>query len=124
MSIELDKLGAGSVVEAATGSLFTKDDYGDWWQLSISLGSAPVKKLDYLKDGTVLREVKKGPLDDFVAGDVISFESAYGVRVATRLRNDFWQITGSSAEWTTGELDSLVLDEDSVRKVGSLDGGS
>lgn len=122
MSIELDKLGAGSVVEAATGSLFTKDDYGDWWQLSITLGSAPIKKLDYLKDGTVLREVKKGPLDDFVVGDVISFESAYGVRVATMLRDDFWQITGSASECTTYELDSLILDEYSVRKIGPLYG--
>lgn len=121
MSIELDKLGAGSVVEAATGSLFTKDDYGDWWQLSITLGSAPIKKLDYLKDGTVLREVKKGPLDDFAEGDVISFDSMYGVRVATKLQSDFWQITGSIVDWTTHELDAIIL-EDSVRKMGSLDG--
>ena len=122
MSIELDKLGTGSIVESSTGELFTTDRYGDWWKLSISLGSSPVKKLDYLKNGTVIREVKKGPLDGFVKGDIISFEGAYGGRVATKLRDDFWLITGSAAEWTNYELDPLILDKDSVRKIGSLDG--
>lgn len=122
--MELDKLGVGSIVENAMGVLFTKDAHGDWRELSISLGSSPVRKLDYLKAGTVIRDVRRGPLDDFVKGDIISFESSYGVRVATKLRDDFWQITGSAGECTTDELDTLVLDEDSVRKVGSLDGGS
>lgn len=121
MSIELDKLGAGSVVEASTGHLFTKDDYGDWWKLSIALGSAPVNKLDYLKAGTVLRKVEKGPLDEFVEGDIVYFDSDYGHRVALKHRDDFWSVIGWAGEKTTAEMVGF-FDIRSVRKVGSLDG--
>lgn len=121
MSIELDKLGAGSIVESSTGELFTMDSYGDWWKMSIVLGSSPAKKLDSLKEGTVLRAVEKGPLDDFVKGDIISFMTSGGVRVAVKTREDRWQIVGAVSEFTSEDIAGFA-DEDSVRKVGSLDG--
>ena len=121
--IDLDKLGTGSVVESSTGELFTSDSYGDWWKLSISLGSSPVRKLDYLKEGTVLREVEQGPLDGFEEGDIISFKTSAKVRVAVKIREDFWKVAGAVSEFTSEEI-AWLADEDSVRKVGSLDGGS
>lgn len=114
--MELDKLGVGSIVEAH-GNLYKKRKY-DWVILEETLPAY----MGGVRKYAVVHEVEKGPLDDFVEGDVISFESVYGVRVATKLRDDFWQITGSVSEWTTVELGSLILDEDSVRKIGSLDG--
>lgn len=117
-NMELDKLGVGSIVEV--NGILCKKRVDGWVVLEESVPAYMGGATDY----KVVASVKKGPLDDFVEGDIISFESSYGVRVATKLRDDFWQITGSAAEWTTDELDSLVLDEDSVRKVGSLDGGS
>ena len=123
MRIELDKLGAGSVVKSADGVLLTKDRFGDWWKLSIQLGSSPVKKLDSAKEGTVLLEEKKGPLDDFVVGDIISFMTSGGVRVAVKTREDFWQIVGAVPEVTSQDIIGFA-DEDSIRKVGSLDGES
>ena len=116
--MELDKLGVGSIVEV-NGNLYKKR--GDGW---VVLEESVPAYMGGAREYKVIAAVERGPLDDFVKGDVISFESSYGVRVATKLRDDFWQITGSAAEWTTDELVSLVLDEDSVRKVGSLDGGS
>lgn len=121
--MNLDKLGVGSIVESSDGTLFTKDSYGDWWKMSIVLGSSPVKKLDYIKAGTVLREVKKGPLDDFVEGDIVSFESDYGHRIALMHRYDFWSVIGIAGERTSEEMVGF-FDIRSVRKVGSLDGGS
>ena len=121
MSIELDKLGTGSIVEDAMGGLFTKDVYGDWWKLSISLGSSPVKKLDYIEAGTVIRKVEKGPLDAFEVGDIISFESDYGRRIALKHRFDFWSVIGIAGEKTTAEMVE-TFSPHSVRKVGFSDG--
>lgn len=120
MSIELDKLGVGSVVKSADGELLTKDRFGDWWKLSIQLGSSPVKKLDSAKEGTVL-VVGKGPLDDFVKGDIISFMTSGGVRVAVKTRADFWQIVGAVPEFASPEIINFSV-EGSVRKVGSISG--
>lgn len=120
MSIELESLKSGSIVKTYDDELYVKSKSGSWKHLAEAT-SAVVNHAD-LYTGELVYEVEKGPLDDFVAGDVISFEGAYGVRVATKLRADFWQITGSVSEWSTTELNSLILDEDSVRKVGSLDG--
>ena len=116
--MELDKLGVGSIVEV-NGNLYKKRGYG-WVVLEESVPAF----MGGVQEFEPIYLVEKGPLDDFEEGDVISFESAYGVRVATKLRAGSWQVTGSLTEWTTRELDSLILDEDSVRKVGSLDGGS
>lgn len=116
--MELDKLGVGSIVEV-NGNLYKKRGYG-WVVLEESVPAF----MGGVQEFEPIYLVEKGPLDGFVKGDVISFECAYGVRVATKLRDDFWQITGSASEWTTDELYSLDLDEDSVRKIGSLDGRS
>ena len=110
----LNELGVGSIVEV-NGILYKKRV--DGW---VVLEETMPAYMGGVREFKVVASVEKGPLDGFVKGDVISFESAYGVRVATKLRDDFWQITGSASEWTTVELDSLVLDVDSVRKVGSL----
>ena len=119
--IDLDKLGTGSIVEDAMGGLFTKDVYGDWWKLSISLGSSPVKKLDYIEAGTVIRKVEKGPLDGFVRGDIVCFESDYGSHVALVYREDSWTVTGWSGEKTTAEMVE-TFSPHSARKVGFSDG--
>lgn len=112
--MELDKLGVGSIVEAH-GNLYKKNEDG-WVVLEETIPAY----MGGVREYEIIASVEKGPLDDFVRGDVITFESAHGVLVATKLRDDFWQITGSASEWTTDELESLVLGEDSVRKVGSL----
>ena len=114
--MELDKLGVGSIVEAH-GNLYMKRK--DGW---VVLMEGCAAYMGGVQEYKLLRKVSKGPLDDFVKEDVISFESSYGVRVATKLRDGFWQITGSAPDWTTAELDAIILDEDSVRKIGTLDG--
>lgn len=114
--MELDKLGVGSIVEV-NGNLYRKRV--DGW---VILSEAGYAYMDGVQEYKVIAAVEKGPLDGFEDGDVISFESAYGVRVATKLRAGSWQVTGSLTEWTTRELASLILDEDSVRKVGSICG--
>ena len=121
MSIELDKLGAGSIVKTVDGVLLTKDRFGDWWKLSIQLGSSPVKNLNSAKKGTVLLEEKKGPLDDFVEGDIISFMTSGEVRVAVKTCEYSWQIVGAVSEFTSQEIIGFSV-EDSVRKVGSING--
>lgn len=119
--IDLDKLGPGSIVESYSGAMYTMDSYGEWWKLSISLGSSPVKNLDHIKSGTVLRAVEKGPLDDFVKGDIISFMTSGGVRVAVKTCEYSWKIVGAVSEFTSEEIAGFAVDG-SVRKVGSLDG--
>ena len=121
MSIELESLKAGSIVKTYDNELYVKSKSGSWKHLA-EAASAGVNHAD-LYTGELVYEVRKGPLDDFVVGDVISFDSMYGVRVATKLQSDFWQITGSIVDWTTHELNAIIL-EDSVRKMGSLDGRS
>ena len=115
--MELDKLGVGSIVEV-NGNLYKKRGFG-WVVLEESvpafMGGVQVFEPIYL--------VEKGPLDDFEEGDVITFTASGRVRVAVRLREDFWQVAGALSEFTSEELAGLA-DEGSVRKVGSLDGGS
>ena len=117
----MDKLGEGSIVESVDGELFTVDSRGDWWKLSIKLGSSPVKDLSRIERGKVLRMVEKGPLDDFVKGDVISFKVSGRTGVATKHRDDFWQIVGAVFEFTSKEIIDMA-DEGSIRKVGSICG--
>ena len=123
MNIEMDKLGEGSIVESVDGELFAVDSRGDWWRLSVKLGSYPVKDLRRIEEGKVLRMVEKGPLDDFVVGDIISFMTSGGVRVAVKTREDSWEIVGAVPEVTSQDIIGFSVDG-SVRKVGSLDGRS
>ena len=117
--MELDKLGVGSIVEVH-GNLYKKNEDG-WVVLEETITAYMGGVFGY----KLIHEVKKGPLDDFVVGDVISYESRCGVRVAVKLEDGLWSIAGLSLKWTS----EVVLDihsptPESVRKVGSLDGGS
>lgn len=122
MSIELEKLGPGSIVKTYDGELYMKSaTTGTWHHLAEA--THMVNNLRDLYTGELIHEVgRKGPLDDFVKGDVISFEGWGGVRIAARHRIDFWTLTGSKFEWTTEELEEVITDKDSVKKVGSIDG--
>lgn len=115
--MELDKLGVGSIVEV-NGNLYKKRGYG-WVVLEESVPAF----MGGVQEFEPIYLVEKGPLDDFVQGDVISFNTFAKERVAVRLREDFWQVAGALSEFTSEELAGLA-DEGSVRKVGSLDGGS
>lgn len=112
MSVDIDALGAGSIVETEGGRLYTKDRWGDWWKLSIAMGSSPFKKLDYLKTGRVLREAKHSFLEDFPVGSVITFDKG---DVAVRHREDFWEVAGSSREYTSEQLETFIFDKSSVK---------
>lgn len=118
MSIE--DLGIGSIVEAETGNLYRKT--ADGWVL---LKEQHPAYLSNVKDWsfTVLHEVKKGPLDDFVKGDVISFSVGTGLtRIAVKCRDGFWEVNGVSIEYSSEELAELIFDTDSIRKVGRING--
>ena len=114
--MELNGLGVGSIVEV-NDNLYKKRR--DGWVVLEETMSAYMGGVQEFK---VVASVEKGPLDDFVEGDVISFEGRGGVRVATKHRDDLWQVTGAMSKFTSVELIGFILDEDSVRKVGSLDG--
>ena len=114
----LNELGVGSIVEV-NGILYKKRV--DGW---VVLEETMPAYMGGVREFKVVASVKKGPLDDFVEGDVISFEGRGGVRVATKHRDDLWQVTGAMSKFTSVELIGFILDEDSVRKVGSLDGRS
>lgn len=114
MSVDIDALGAGSIVETEGGLLYTKDRFGDWWKLTIAMGSSPFKKLDYLKTGRVLREVKHSFLEDFPVGSVITFDKG---DVAVRHREDFWKVAGSDAEYTFDNLDHYILDKNTIKEL-------
>lgn len=117
--MELDKLGVGSIVEV-NGNLYKKRGYG-WVVLEESVPAFMGGVTEY----KVIAAVEKGPLDDFEVGDVISYEVSSGVRLAVKLRDDFWSVSGIMSEWTSDEIMEIhAADPDSVRKVGSLDGGS
>lgn len=113
MSIE--DLGEGSIVKTI-GNLYKKRS--DGWVLleeSIAVYMGGVREFE------VIHEVKKGPLDDFVVGDIISFMSNYGPRIALKHRDDFWEIIGMVGEKTSRELE-MDFYPTSVRKVGSICG--
>ena len=112
----LNELGVGSIVEV-NGILYKKRRDG-WAVLEETMPAY----MGGVQEFKVVASVEKGPLDDFVEGDVISFEGRGGVRVATKHRDDLWQVTGAMSKFTSVELIGFILDEDSVRKVGSLDG--
>lgn len=119
MSVDIDELGTGSVVEASSGDLYVKDRWGDWWKLSIAMGSSPVKKLDYLKAGSVLRATDKNPLDRYVKGDIITFN---GGTVAVRVTGGNWEVAGNEDDFTSESLLSLVWDLNTIKKVGEAHG--
>lgn len=116
--MNIEDLGIGSIVEI-NDNLYRNTETG--WVLLMEgmpayMGGVP-------DDGfTVLREEEKGPLDDFVKGDVIAFDGLWGPRVAVKHRRDFWALVGTSAEYTNDGLADCIADLDSIRKVGSLDG--
>ena len=113
--MELNELGVGSIVEV-NGNLYKKRK--DGWVVLLEGCTA---YMGGVQEFEVIASVEKGPLDDFVVGDVISFKTSAKVRVATKIRDDFWQIVGAVSEFTSEEI-AYLADEDSVRKVGSLDG--
>lgn len=116
--MELNELGVGSIVEAH-GNLYKKRRDG-WAVLEETMHAY----MGGVQEFKVVASVEKGPLDDFVEGDVISFEGRGGVRVATKHRDDIWQVTGAMSMFTSVELIGFILDEGSVRKVGSISGRS
>lgn len=113
----LNELGVGSIVEV-NGILYKKRVDG-WVVLEETMPAYMGGVLEF----KVIAAVEKGPLDDFVEGDIISFMATGRVRVAVKTREDFWQIVGAVSEFTSQEI-LYLADVDSVRKVGSLDGGS
>lgn len=115
--MELDKLGVGSIVEV-NGNLYKKR-VDDWVFLKESVPAY----MGGAQEFKVIRGVEKGPLDDFVVGDIISFMTSGGVRVAVKTREDSWEIVGAVSEFTSQEIVGFSV-EGSVRKVGSLDGES
>ena len=119
MSIELESLKAGSIVKTYDNELYVKSKSGSWKHLA-EAASAVVNHAD-LYTGELVYEVRKGPLDDFVVGDVISFEYSVGERVAVKIREDRWQLVGAVSEFTSEEI-LYLADVDSVRKLGSLNG--
>ena len=118
IEMELDKLGVGSIVEV-DGNLYKKRVDG-WVVLAESVSAY----MGAVQEFKVIRGVEKGPLDDFVEGDIISFMSAGRIeRVAVKTREDFWQIVGAVPEVTSQDIIGFSVDG-SVRKVGSLNGES
>ena len=115
--MELDKLGVGSIVEV-DGNLYKKRVDG-WVVLAESVSAY----MGAVQEFKLIRGVEKGPLADFVVGDIISFMTSGGVRVAVKTREDFWQIVGAVPEVTSQDIIGFSVDG-SVRKVGSLDGRS
>lgn len=113
--MELDKLGVGSIVEV-NGNLYKKRK--DGWVVLMEGCAAYMGGVPEFK---VIAAVEKGPLDDFVKGDIISFESDYGHHIALKSRDDFWSVIGLVGEKTTAEMVKAFSPE-LVRKVGSLDG--
>lgn len=118
----MNDLEPGSIMRnTTTGTLYKKGNHGIWYSLVVDEA--------ILAFSTNVMEVlwaeEKGPLDDFVEGDIISFASDYGRRIALKHRDDFWSIIGMVGEKTSEELlEYFAVVPDSVRKVGSLDGGS
>ena len=115
--MELDKLGVGSIVEV-DDNLYKKRVDG-WVVLAESVSAY----MGAVQEFKVIRGVEKGPLDDFVKGDIISFMTSGGVRVAVKTREHSWQIVGAVPEVTSQDIIGFSVDG-SVRKVGSLDGRS
>lgn len=115
--MELNELGVGSIVEVH-GNLYKK--LKDGW---VVLEETIPAYMGGVQEFKVVASVEKGPLDDFVKGDIISFEYSVGERVAVKIREDRWQLVGSVSEFTSEEI-LYLADVDSVRKVGSLDGRS
>lgn len=113
--MELNDLGIGSIVEA-NGTLYKKRR--DGWVILSENGYA---YMGGAREYEIIASVEEGPLDDFVEGDIISFMTSGGVRVAVKTREDCWQIVGAVSKFTSEEIAGFA-DEDSVRKVGSLDG--
>lgn len=117
--MELDKLGVGSIVEV-NGNLYKKRGYG-WVVLEESVPAFMGGAVGY----KLIHEVEKGPLDGFEVGDVISYEVSSGVRLAVKLEDGRWSVSGISSVWSSDELMEIhAATPGSVRKVGSLDGGS
>ena len=115
--MKLNELGVGSIVEV-NGNLYKKRV--DGWVVLVEGVHAYMGGVQEFK---VISSVEKGPLDDFVEGDIIAFMTSRGVRVAVRTRADFWQIVGAVPEYTSQEIIGFA-DEDSIRKVGSISGES
>lgn len=117
IEMELDKLGVGSIVEV-DGNLYKKRVDG-WVVLAESVSAY----MGAVQEFKVIRGVEKGPLDDFVEGDIISFMTSGGVRVAVKTRESYWQIVGAVPEITSQDIIGFSVDG-SVRKVGSISGES
>lgn len=115
MSVDIDALGAGSIVETEDGLLYTKDRWGDWWKLTIAMGSSPIKGLNAVKAGKVIRETEKNPLDKFQEGDIITIN---GGTVAVRVMGGYWEVAGIEDDFTSEALLSSVWDVRTIRKVG------
>lgn len=113
--MELDKFGVGSIVEV-NGNLY-RNSVNGWVVLEKTLPAFMGGVVEY----KVIHEVKKGPLDGFVKGDIISFESDYGHHIALKSRDDFWSVIGLVGEKTTAEMVKAFSPE-LVRKVGFSDG--
>lgn len=115
IEMELNELGVGSIVKT-NGNLYKKR--ANSWVILSENGYA---YMDGVREYEVIAAVEKGPLDDSVKGDIITFEYGSKVRVAVKIREDFWQIVGAVSEFTSEEL-TCFAKEGSVRKVGSICG--
>lgn len=113
--MDLNELGVGSIVEAH-GNLYKKRVDG-WVVLEETMHAY----MGGVQEFKVVASVEKGPLDDFVEGDIVSFRASGGVRVAVKTCEDSWQIVGAVSRFTSQEIIDFSVDG-SVRKVGSLDG--
>ena len=113
----LNELGVGSIVEV-NDILYRKRRDG-WAVLEETMHAY----MGGVQEFKVVASVEKGPLDDFVKGDIISFEYSVGERVAVKIREDRWQLVGAVSEFTSEEI-LYLADVDSVRKVGFSDGRS
>lgn len=115
--MELNELGVGSIVEAH-GNLYKKRRDG-WAVLEETMHAY----MGGVQEFKVVASVEKGPLDDFVKGDIISFESDYGHRIALKHWFDSWSVIGIAGEKTTAEMVE-TFSPHSARKVGFSDGRS
>ena len=111
----LNELGVGSIVEV-NGILYKKRV--DGW---VVLEETMPAYMGGVREFKVVASVEKGPLDAFEVGDIISFESDYGRRIALKHRFDFWSVIGIAGEKTTAEMVE-TFSPHSARKVGFSDG--
>lgn len=112
--INVENMGVGSLLWVDGLAYAMKCAEGQWRFLDPGQVYFTDEEVSGWSEVEVVREVDHSFLEDFPVGSVITFDKG---DVAVRHREDFWEVAGSSREYTFEQLETFIFDKSSVKEL-------